>query len=201
MICRSCRIHLLSRLSSQSSRCTAVSLSRSSQQRLYSTPAADSSTSSTSSTSAKASGTTQKSSSNVVSSVPAGTVLQGLNYFKNKPDIVALEDSEYPAWLWTLLDSGKNKSGALEGDVDMPTMNKKQRKRYEKKLAARMANEPKSVPLHEQSIDITPAGAADGVSENLAVAEEGVKARKEITKSARAARRKAIKEDNFLRSM
>jgi len=34
-------------------------------------------------------------------------VLKGLNYFKNKPEPVALEDHEYPEWLWTLLDERK----------------------------------------------------------------------------------------------
>lgn len=47
---------------------------------------------------------------------PAGTKLNGLNYFKNKPDVFALEDSEYPEWLWTLLeDESKAKK---EGGVD-----------------------------------------------------------------------------------
>ena len=46
-----------------------------------------------------------------VSSVPAGTVLKGLNYIKGKPDPVALEDREYPDWLWGLLQT-KGKGGA-----------------------------------------------------------------------------------------
>lgn len=40
------------------------------------------------------------------STAPAGTVLKGLNYMKNKPEVLALEDTEYPEWLWNLdLDS------------------------------------------------------------------------------------------------
>lgn len=51
------------------------------------------------------------------SSCPAGTKLNGLNYFKNKPDVFAKEDSEYPDWLWNLLgDSGKEKT--KQGGVD-----------------------------------------------------------------------------------
>ena len=76
-------------------------------------------------------------------------------------------------------------------------MNRKQRKRHEKKLAARRAAQPKTIPLHEQALDITPAGIEAGE----AATEEGIKARKAITKSAREARRKAIKEDNFLKAM
>jgi large subunit ribosomal protein L54 len=38
------------------------------------------------------------------SSCPKGTVLKGINVFQGKKDPVAMEDSEYPEWLWTLLD-------------------------------------------------------------------------------------------------
>lgn len=49
----------------------------------------------------------------ITSSVAAGTVLRGLNYFKNKPDPVALEDAAYPAWLWEVL--AEKKSAVNEG--------------------------------------------------------------------------------------
>jgi large subunit ribosomal protein L54 len=55
------------------------------------------------------------------SSCPAGTKLNGLNYLKNKPDVVALEDSEYPEWLWSLLDDAKKQSKS-EGGVDPSSM-------------------------------------------------------------------------------
>lgn len=51
------------------------------------------------------------------SSCIAGTKMNGLNYFKNKPDVFAKEDSEYPDWLWDLLgDSSKQekKSGGVD---------------------------------------------------------------------------------------
>lgn len=80
-------------------------------------------------------------------------------------------------------------------------MNRVKRKRHEKRLAARIAAQPKRIPLHEQALDITPSGAADGVSSHLDVAADGMKTTEAITKSAREARRKAIKEDNFLRGM
>lgn len=38
-----------------------------------------------------------------VSSCPAGTLLN-LQIKKNGKESVALEDSEYPSWLWTVLD-------------------------------------------------------------------------------------------------
>ena len=44
------------------------------------------------------------------SSCPPGTVLAGLNYFKGREDPVALPDDEYPDWLWTCLESGREDS-------------------------------------------------------------------------------------------
>ncbi|KAI8352502.1 mitochondrial ribosomal protein L37-domain-containing protein [Blakeslea trispora] len=43
------------------------------------------------------------------SAAPKGTVLKGLQYMKDKPEPVALDDSEYPEWLWDLLDEKKQK--------------------------------------------------------------------------------------------
>lgn len=62
-----------------------------------------------------------KQAGKVQSSVPAGTVLKGLNFMKNKQDPVALEDHEYPPWLWTVLnqkgDAASSNSGDAEGDL------------------------------------------------------------------------------------
>lgn len=57
-------------------------------------------------------------SSREPSSCTPGTVLSGLNYIKNKPDIIALEDHEYPEWLWKLLDN-KSKNKNKDGGVDV----------------------------------------------------------------------------------
>jgi large subunit ribosomal protein L54 len=38
------------------------------------------------------------------SSCPKGTILKGINVFQGKKDPVALDDAEYPDWLWKLLD-------------------------------------------------------------------------------------------------
>lgn len=58
------------------------------------------------------------------SSVPAGTVLKGLNFLKNQQDPVALEDHEYPEWLWSALKrkgdvagAGAGAAGDDEGDL------------------------------------------------------------------------------------
>jgi large subunit ribosomal protein L54 len=82
-------------------------------------------------------------------------------------------------------------------------MSTKQRKRLEKKLASLAASQPRKVPLHEQSIDITPAGShtKTNATADLRPAMDSLKARAEITKSARVARRKSIREANFLRGL
>lgn len=42
-----------------------------------------------------------------LSSCTEGTVLMGLNYFKNRTDPVALADNAYPSWLWRCMDVQK----------------------------------------------------------------------------------------------
>lgn len=48
-------------------------------------------------------------------------MLKGLNFMKNKQDPVAMEDHEYPAWLWTALndkgDTPGGKAQDAEGDL------------------------------------------------------------------------------------
>jgi large subunit ribosomal protein L54 len=56
----------------------------------------------------------------IKSSVPAGTVLKGLNFMKNAQDPVALEDDQYPEWLWSALERKKiegGKADEVEGDL------------------------------------------------------------------------------------
>ena len=50
----------------------------------------------------------------VRSSVIAGTELIGLAYLKAEPKIFAKEDDEYPDWLWTLLDDGKQDAAGVD---------------------------------------------------------------------------------------
>jgi large subunit ribosomal protein L54 len=56
------------------------------------------------------------------SSCPAGTKMNGLNYFRNKPDVVAKEDSEYPEWLWDLLGDSSKAAKSEKGGVDPSSM-------------------------------------------------------------------------------
>jgi large subunit ribosomal protein L54 len=71
-------------------------------------------------------------------------------------------------------------------------------------MAAKAASQPRKIPLHEQSTDITPAdynAAQDGAQDILAQAAARLDKKEEITKSAREARRKGIRESNFLRGL
>ncbi|KIW07718.1 uncharacterized protein PV09_01650 [Verruconis gallopava] len=132
----------------------------------------------------------------VVSSCPAGTILKGLNFMKGKTDPVAMEDHEYPDWLWDVL---KSDTQDVADAVDADIYSKSRNKRAKAKKA--MKNKPEEdlsfekIPIHEQTIDL-PIG--DGTEEgNLAAA----KARQELTKAMRQKRRATIKEANFLRTM
>lgn len=51
----------------------------------------------------------------VKSSVPAGTPFKGLGFLKNKDPPVAMEDHEYPDWLWSLLSDANKGSGDSTG--------------------------------------------------------------------------------------
>lgn len=131
MICLRCRTSLLSRLPffiSSSSIASYRHISIPQQRRAYSTPPpqaeTDTSTSSDNNAAVSASATTAaaagSSAAKAISSVPAGTRLAGLNYFKNKPEIVAMEDSEYPEWLWGLLEDPNvkaTKSGPGQAEI------------------------------------------------------------------------------------
>ncbi|KAJ5296705.1 uncharacterized protein N7443_007598 [Penicillium atrosanguineum] len=137
-------------------------------------------------------------------STPEGTKMNGLNYFRNKPEVLAKEDSEYPEWLWDLLGDSSKQSKTDKGGVDpsIAALNKKQRKRYEKKLAARTQALPPKIPAHHHAFDITPASYnRDAPADGITDATESLDKRQEVTKSARDARRKSIKESNFLRGL
>lgn len=130
----------------------------------------------------------------VLSSFPEGAPLKGLNYFKNKQDPVALADSEYPSWLWTVLDSPKTTVGENGGEEgDLFAKSKKQRRIAAKRMRKQALAHPelfeKRVPIYEQSVDLS----ADPI--------EGEEERQELTRAMRGKRRAGIKETNFLKSM
>lgn len=81
-------------------------------------------------------------------------------------------------------------------------MNRKQRKRHEKKMAAIEAAKPREILIHEQAIDIISSSETANAGDDLVnVAVEGQEKRAEVTKSAREARRKGIREANYLKGL
>jgi large subunit ribosomal protein L54 len=44
------------------------------------------------------------------SSIPKGTILKGLNVYQGKSDPIAMDDSEYPSWLWTILEKEQDEN-------------------------------------------------------------------------------------------
>ncbi|KAI1159119.1 mitochondrial ribosomal protein L37-domain-containing protein [Nemania serpens] len=141
-----------------------------------------------------------------LSSCVEGTVLSGLNYFKNKQDPMALADTAYPEWLWRCLDVQKR---ADEGESDEAgdefSKSKKQRRMAAKRqrvLEAKLLAEgnlealaPK-IPLHHQTINL-PANEAGTVEGAVAAVE----AREELRRAMRRERKAKIKESNYLKSM
>ncbi|TKX25596.1 hypothetical protein C1H76_2246 [Elsinoe australis] len=143
------------------------------------------------------------------SSIPAGMPLKGLNIIKGKNDPVAMEDKEYPPWLWTLLVNKKNDGpGAAEGEGDLYAKSAKQRRvaakalrKREAALAASGESLAPPVPLNEQSIDL-PAGDSVGTHEKaVQINMQASEARHDVTRALRQKRRAKIKEMNFLKSM
>lgn len=53
------------------------------------------------------------------SKAKAGMVLKGLGYLKGSENPLAAEDSEYPDWLWGLLDTKERKMGKGEEEGDI----------------------------------------------------------------------------------
>jgi len=138
----------------------------------------------------KAAAKDARKSTKLQGSIAGGQELRGIAYLKTRPTILAMEDDEYPDWLWKLLDEPKTEMGTTK--VDTSAMTKKQRAKFDRKQERLRKNMPKIVPLHEQSKDLT--GPGDDAATSL-------QRRQEVIKSSRIARRKGIREDNFLRSM
>ncbi|OTA98488.1 hypothetical protein M426DRAFT_69686 [Hypoxylon sp. CI-4A] len=141
-----------------------------------------------------------------LSACPEGTVLTGLNYFKNKTDPVALADDAYPTWLWKCLEVQKKADEEADDDAgDEFSKSKKQRRlaaKRQRALEARLLAEgnlealaPK-IPLQHQSINLP--SNEESTTEGSIAAQQ---AREDLRKAMRKERRAKIKESNYLKSM
>ncbi|KAI6716415.1 hypothetical protein PZA11_002948 [Diplocarpon coronariae] len=139
-----------------------------------------------------------------VSSVPAGTLLKGLNYMKGRDDPVALPEEDYPSWLWTVLDKrvgeGEGADGAGDEFSKSAKLRRKAAKRARKLEAMRRASgidAPEiQVPLTQQSIDLP-----SNDDSTLRGALHADSKRQELRGAMRRERRESIKESNYLKGM
>lgn len=152
----------------------------------------------------------------VPSVAPAGTVFTGLSILKDKADPVARPDSEYPSWLWDLLDDPAIKSNKtmLAGDVDTTGMSKGEaRAAYKRsaKIARAHIKKQQAAEAKEAArlLNMSPAQKAAAAAKAAAKAAEEARPKTpsqifEQERKARGALRKksraSIKADNFVRS-
>ena len=78
------------------------------------------------------------------SSVPKGTVLQGLNIYRDQKAPVALDDAEYPPWLWTLLDQSQKEKNSADPDWVAEIEETKRDLRRARKIHIRESNAMRS---------------------------------------------------------
>ncbi|WFD33386.1 hypothetical protein MCUN1_000199 [Malassezia cuniculi] len=144
---------------------------------------------------------------------PAGTVFTGLSILKDKPDPVALPDSEYPPWLFELLEDPairSNKSLNV-GDVDTTGMSKGEA-RVAVKRAAKIA---RAEARRKAQAEAREAARRERLKKEgkltettaQAVVDQGPKTPGELRaaelaqrRSLRKNNRAAIKANNFVRS-
>ncbi|KAL7275111.1 hypothetical protein RUND412_001967 [Rhizina undulata] len=108
-------------------------------------------------------------SSGARSGTLAGTPLKNINYYKSRGDPIALEDHEYPKWLWKCLDSARlSADGDKEDEGDLYSKSKKAR-RIAAKRAAKVAaidalDTEIRVPIDEQTLDLPFATTSSSTS-------------------------------------
>ncbi|EPS95447.1 hypothetical protein FOMPIDRAFT_1043577 [Fomitopsis schrenkii] len=64
-----------------------------------------------------------------LSSCPAGTILTGLNYLKDQPEVFAQPDDAYPDWLWKLTGPRKIPDDGPGGKAEQRQLRKENRAR------------------------------------------------------------------------
>lgn len=152
----------------------------------------------------------------VPSAAPAGTVFKGLSILKDRADPVARPDSEYPPWLWALLDDPAIKSSKVlsAGDVDTTGMSKGEARAALKRgaKAARAAvkkaaaAEARAAARAERA-GVNPAAATHAAADaeleqdkQPRTPAEKFEAERQARRSLRKQNRDAIKAANFVKS-
>ncbi len=101
-------------------------------------------------------------------------MLKGVSIYKDKADPVALQDNEYPAWLFKLLDDPSIASSSSLASIEMAGMSKGEaraaQKRQSKILrAAQLAKEKAEAKAAERAAK---TGTTDDAQEAVAQQEE-----------------------------
>lgn len=151
------------------------------------------------------------------SAAPPGTVLSGVSILKDRADPIALEDSQYPPWLFKLLEdpsiaaSSSVSAGKVLSKGEARIAARKQMKALR---AERVANEkatakaaerarrqkqtdPHSSAVSPESLTVDAVSASQAAE---AVHSDILRAEKEKRKALRKANREAIKASNFIKS-
>ena len=194
------------RAATRSIRASCSSLRLAPGSRTYASASA--STSASSSASAPAEPTT------LPSAAPPGTVLKGVSILKDKADPVALQDHEYPSWLFKLLDDPSIASSASLASIEMAGMSKGEaraaQKRQSKILrAAQLAKEKAEAKAAEraakagtaessQTASAEPEAALSPAELKASLLSKAVAEEQARRKTLRKANKEAIKARNFV---
>ncbi|KAJ1028422.1 hypothetical protein NDA16_001589 [Ustilago loliicola] len=152
---------------------------------------------------AKDSNTAAKTSS-LPSAAPPGTVLKGVSIYKDKADPVALQDNEYPPWLFKLLDDPSIASSSSLASIEMAGMSKGEaraaQKRQSKVLrAAQLAKEKAKAKAAERAAKTASTETAkDTTAEKEVTLTSEQQRANEMAKAVQdeQARRKMLRKEN-----
>lgn len=184
------------RAATRSTRASCSSLRQAPCSRTYASASA--------STSAASSSSTPAETPSLPSAAPPGTVLKGISIYKDKADPVALQDHEYPSWLFKLLDDPSIASSSSLASIEMAGMSKGEaraaQKRQSKILrAAQLAKEKAEAKAAERTAKASMAESTKNPSaeQEAALAPEEKKAQL-LSKAAaeEQAKRKALRKTN-----
>ncbi|PKI84291.1 hypothetical protein MVES1_001735 [Malassezia vespertilionis] len=150
------------------------------------------------------------------SAAPAGTVFKGLSIYKNQPDPVALPDSEYPPWLWELLEDPavKPTKTLMVGDIDTTGLSKGEARaalkrsakvarahvRRQQEKEAKEAAKLLSMSAAQKAAVAARAAAKAAEDARPKTAVEVAGQEKDARRALRKKNRAAIKANNFVRS-
>lgn len=153
-------------------------------------------------------------STSLPSAAPPGTVLKGVSIFKDKADPIALQDHEYPPWLFKLLDDPSIAASSSLASIEMAGMSKGEaraaQKRQSKILrAAQLAKEKAEAKAAERAAKAgTVEAAIDATAEQEAALTPEERKANLLSKAAqeeqarrrtlRRANKDAIKARNFV---